>query len=181
MRRIIPTAALTLAAVAVALVRAPRASDAVTISPTAIYLSSRDRSASFELYNGDDSPTEVELSLAYGYPMSDSLGRVDVRLLDTVPAGDPSAVGWLRLYPRRVLLQPKQRQVVRVGAYPPAGIAAGEYWARLLVRSRAGTVPLDLRDAGAARHSLMKIETLFITALNYRNGRVSSGVQVDSA
>ncbi|HXT16776.1 MAG TPA: hypothetical protein VN706_14150 [Gemmatimonadaceae bacterium] len=172
---------LALAIAAAVILRWPRPTEAVSISPTAIYLSSRDRTASFELYNGDDTPAEVELSLAFGYPASDSLGRVDVHLLDSVPATEPSAVPWLRLFPRRVVLQPKQRQLVRVGAYPPAGIAVGEYWARLLVRSRPSPLPVEADKGRSARRPLMKIETLFITALNYRNGAVTTGVQVDSA
>src|ERR1700750_2742488 len=111
---------------AVAVLHAVRASHAVTISPTAIYLSSRDRTASFELYNGEDTPAEVELSLAFGYPVSDSLGRVGARLVDSASANEPSAASWIRLFPRRVVLQPRQRQLVRVGAYPPTGISVGE-------------------------------------------------------
>jgi hypothetical protein len=181
MSRTILSLAFALALAPIVLVRSPRPFNVVTISPTTILMSSRDRSASVELYNGEDSPTAVELSVAYGYPISDSLGRIDVRILDTVPVGEPSAAAWLRLNPRRVLLQPKQRQLVRVDVYPPPAIPVGEYWARLLVRSRAASSPAEAADTRHARQSRMKIETVSITALNYRNGRVTSGVQVDSA
>ncbi|HEX4684876.1 MAG TPA: hypothetical protein VH277_19310 [Gemmatimonadaceae bacterium] len=184
MSRTMLTLALAPALALIVLVRPPRPATAVTISPTAIYLSNRDRAATFELYNGGDSPAEVELSVAYGYPVSDSLGRVDVRILDTVPSGEPSAAAWLRLDPQRVLLQPKQRQLVRVDVDPPPAIPVGEYWARLLVRSRTGLFPASPAGEAASENgprTRMRIETLSITALNYRNGSVTSGVQVDSA
>lgn len=184
MRRTKSTLAIVVALAVVYVGPAPRSTDAVTISPPAIYLSSRDRATSFELYNGEDRPVEVNLSLAFGYPTSDSLGRVDVHLIDSVPPDEPSAVRWLRLDPRRVVLQSKQHQVVRVGAYPPSVLPNGEYWARLLVRSRPTPLPVDVaegRGDARGRQPHMKIETLFITALNYRNGTITTGVQVENA
>ena len=167
--------------------RAPRAPDAVTISPASVYLSNRDRTASFELYNGGSRPVEVSLSLAFGYPISDSLGRVAVRLIDSVPPDEPSAVDWLRLSPRRIVLPPRQRQTVQIDAQPPEALPGGEYWARLLVRSHPTPGPLDgepgspKRGNLPAQQSRPDNESLLLTALNYRNGIVTTGVQVDSA
>jgi hypothetical protein len=152
----------------------------VSVSPTSVVLSSRDRTGSLELYNGDDSPTEVELSLAFGYPVSDSLGRVDVPLTEHPASGEPSAVDWLRIYPRRLVLQPGQQQLVRIAAYPP-DLGPGEYWARLIVRLHAAPNPVDVPGGTATPRSLASIQTMFVTAVNYRNGIVTTGVNVDHA
>jgi hypothetical protein len=150
----------------------------VTLSPTGLYLSSRERSGAFTIYNEEDVAVEIQLSFAFGYPVSDSIGHLDVPLTEHAPAGEPSAAEWLRVYPRRVVLQPKRRQLVRIAAYPP-DLQSGEYWARLLVTSHR--VPPASASTDAPQHTAVRLNTVYVTAVNYRNGVVSTGVEVDSA
>lgn len=168
---------LTLIGVLLAALAAPVFS--VSVSPMAVYIDNRSRTGSLTLYNPGSRPEEIQIEFAFGYPQSDADGNVTVPITPEAPPGEPSAVPWLSAFPRRLVLEPGQRQVVRVVARPPAGLAEGEYWARALVRSRGGQAPIESRagDVGVQ----IDVETVVVVAVNYRNGTMQTGLQVNSA
>jgi hypothetical protein len=149
---------------------------AVSVSPTALYIDSRSRTAILTLYNPGALAEEITIDFAYGYPQADSAGNMSVPTTTEPAAGEPSAMGWMRAFPRRLVLQPGQRQVVRVLVEPPAGLAEGEYWARVLISSRGGQPPIE-QTQGDVRLQLNVVTTL-VMAANYRNGGVQTGVSI---
>jgi P pilus assembly chaperone PapD len=159
---------------AVALLAGTRPAQAVTVSPTALYLSARNPSALLTLINTGSRPEEIEISFGFGYPTSDSTGALQVRITDSAAADEPSAAAWLRAFPRRLVLQPGQRQVVRVTVVAPAGLADGEYWGRVLVKSRGGEPPIE-QTQGQVRMQI-SLETTFATAVFFQKGAMQTGV-----
>jgi len=152
---------------------------AVTVSPTAVYITSRNPSALLTLINSGSRPEEIELSVGFGYPVSDSLGVLRVDIVDTAAAGEPSVTSYLRLFPRRLVLQPGQRQIVRVMVAMPAGAADGEYWGRILVKSRGGEPPVEQTNGNVKMQ--LSLETTFATAVFFQKGEMKTGVEVGSA
>jgi hypothetical protein len=152
---------------------------AVAVSPVALYIDARDRSGTLTLFNPGARPEEIQVDFAFGYPTSDDEGNVSVSVLDSVPEGEPSAVAWLRAFPRRMVLQPGQRQVMRVMVQPPPGLPEGEYWARALVHSRGGQPPIEQQRGDVTVQ--LEVETVVVVAVNYRNGAVRTGVRVADA
>jgi P pilus assembly chaperone PapD len=155
------------------------AAHAVTVSPTAVYITSKNPSALLTLINTGSRPEEIELSIGFGYPVSDSLGVLKVDIVDTAASGEPSLTSYLRVFPRRLVLQPGQRQVVRVMVAMPAGAADGEYWGRVLVKSRGGEPPIE-QTQGSVKMQL-SLETTFATAVFFQKGEVKTGIEVPSA
>jgi fimbrial chaperone protein len=151
----------------------------VSVSPMAVYLTDRSRDGTITLYNPGSRPEEIRVELAFGYPQTDAEGHVQVPLTPEAPAGEPSAVPWLSVFPRRLVLEPGQRQVVRILARPPAGLEEGEYWGRALIRSRGGQAPIEARSGDVGVQ--LDVETVVVVAVNYRNGRVVTGLVVDEA
>lgn len=156
-----------------------REAAAVSVSPTALYIDSRTRTGVLTLHNPGTLPEEVTIDFAYGYPQSDTAGNIAVNVTREPTAGEPSALAWMRAFPRRLQLQPGQRQVVRVMVEPPAGLAEGEYWARVLITSRGGQPPIEQAQGDQVLH--LEVQTTLVMAANYRNGDVSTGVTVSSA
>lgn len=152
---------------------------AVSVSPTALYIDARTRTAVVTLYNPGTLPEEITIDFAYGYPQSDSAGNVTVPVTTTPAPGEPSALAWMRAFPRRLLLQPGQRQVVRVLVEAPADLPDGEYWARMLVSSRGGQPPIE-QTQGDVRLQL-NVQTTLVMAANFRKGDVRTGLAVDSS
>ena len=149
---------------------------AVTVSPTAVYISSRNPSAMLTLINTGSRPEEIELAIGFGYPVSDTAGVLRVDIVENAAAGEPSLTSYLRVFPRRLVLQPGQRQVVRVMVAMPAGTADGEYWGRVLVKSRGGEPPIE-QSQGNVRMQL-SLETTFATAVFFHKGDVKTGVSL---
>lgn len=153
---------------------------AVSVSPLAIYINGRERSAVLTLYNDGTRPEEIQINFAFGYPRSDSLGNLTVALADTAPTGEPSALGWINAFPRRVILQPGERQAVRILVEPPAGLAEGEYWSRILIKSKGGQPPIEQRrDDGITVR--IDVETTIAIPASFRLGQVNTGIAITNA
>ena len=157
----------------------PAAARAVTVSPNALFIDSRTRSGVLTLYNPGTTAEEIEITFAFGYPRSDLAGLISVALADSAPTGEPSVLGFVRAFPRRLRLEPGQRQTVRILMQAPAGLAEGEYWGRVLIRSRGGRPPVEQQQGGIRMQ--IDVETVIVGAVNYRNGTMRTGVVVDSA
>lgn len=167
--------AAALAAVALAL---PAALEAVLVAPHAVFMTHRARTGQLQLHNTGTRPEEVTIELKYGYPAADSTGRVQVQLTGAPDSTEPSAAGWVRAFPRRLVLGPGERQVVRLLATPPDGIADGEYWSRIVVTSRGAQVRAQAADSGVTTGIDIQLRT--VLSLIYRKGRVTTGIAVDS-
>lgn len=157
----------------------PAAARAVTVSPNALFIDSRTRSGVLTLYNPGTTAEEIEITFAFGYPRSDLAGLISVALADSAPTGEPSVLGFVRAFPRRLRLEPGQRQTVRILMQAPAGLAEGEYWGRVLIRSRGGRPPVEQQQGGIRMQ--IDVETVIVGAVNYRNGTMRTGLVVDSA
>lgn len=152
---------------------------AVAVSPSALFLDARSPAGTLTLHNGGSLPEELEISFAFGYPVSDAEGVVRVEMVDTAPAGEPSIVPWMRAFPRRLVLQPGQRQTLRVMVQPPADLPPGEHWGRVLIHSRGGQAPIEQQQGGVRMQ--INVETVIATAVLFRKGEVSTGVAVATA
>lgn len=152
----------------------------VLVAPHAVIMDHRTRSGSLTLYNPGDEPAEVTLSTFFGYPVTDSTGAFELKTVDQPEPDYPSAAKWIDAFPKRVMLGPKQRQTVRLLARPPAGLPDGEYWARLVVSAKGGTVPVSgVADSSGVRVALA-LEIRTVLPLQYRKGRVATGVRTSS-
>jgi hypothetical protein len=155
---------------------APLGAQGVLVAPHAIYIDHARRSGTVTLYNPNPDPVEVTIATAFGYPVSDSLGRFALKTVDPSDSTLPSAAAWIQAFPRRLTLASLQRQTVRLLATPPAGLPDGEYWARLIVSARGGKVPVaGLADTAAVRVQLNLVVNTNI-GLAYRKGPVATGV-----
>ncbi|HWA16563.1 MAG TPA: hypothetical protein VG817_09020 [Gemmatimonadales bacterium] len=149
----------------------------VVVAPHAVYLDHRTRSASITLYNPAAEPTEVGIEFLFGYPVTDSLGDFTLLEPDSVTAEMPSAHRWIEAFPRRMTLAPLQRQTVRLLARPPANLPDGEYWARVVIVAKGGSVPVSGADSADISIGL-NLEIRTRIPLTYRKGVLASGISV---
>lgn len=164
---------------AAALAFGAREAEAVNVSPAVLYIDARTREGVVTLYNSGTYPEEIDLGFLWGSHVSDEAGVVRLVLADSAPAGSPSALSWLRAYPRRLVLAPGESQVVRVIVRPPAGVATGEYWARLVVNA-VPQVPAVEQSQGQATMQL-RIGTRIVGGLHFRVGRPTTSLSVERA
>lgn len=152
----------------------------VLVAPTTIVIDGRERAASVLLVNPNDAAVEVELSTLYGYTVTDSAGNFSLWTTETPDAAAPSAVEWIRVFPRRVSIAPRAQQLVRLLVSPPAGLADGEYWARLVVLARGVPLPVTAPvDSGSVTVGLT-VEVRTVLPILYRKGAVAAGGAVEA-
>jgi fimbrial chaperone protein len=149
---------------------------AVLVAPHAVFMDHEHRTAQITLANPGNEPEEVQVDLQFGYPATDSVGNPYVRLLDSAAADYPSAASWVRAFPRRLTLQPGQRQVVRLLATPPADLEDGEHWSRIIVTSRREAPLATSADSGL--HAGLTLELRTIISLTYRKGDSHTSVSL---
>src|SRR5258705_11927833 len=124
-------------AVATLLALIPATGRAVTVSPNALFIDSRTRSGVLTLYNPGTTAEEIEITFSFGYPRSDLAGAISVALADSAPTGEPSVLGFVRAFPRRLRLEPGQRPTGRRPLQPPPGLPEGGDWGPGPVHSSA--------------------------------------------
>ena len=170
---------LTVGALLVALASpASGLAQGVLVAPHSIVIDHRTRSGSLSLYNPGNGPAEVTLSTFFGYPITDSAGDFELRTVERPDPSMPSAAGWVEAFPKRMVLQPKERQTVRLLARPPARLTDGEYWARLVVAAKGGTVPVTGVDSSSGVTVGLNLEVRTVLPLQYRNGAVATAVRL---
>ena len=153
---------------------APLAAQGVLIAPTAVFVDARVRTGSLLLVNPNDEPAEIEIGTLYGYPVTDSLGRISLHTIEQPDSTEPSAAGWVRIFPRRVTIAPKAQQTVRLLVSPPPNIPDREYWARLVITARGGHVPLATQGDTTGVTVGLTVEVRTIIPLLYRKGKPST-------
>jgi hypothetical protein len=167
-----------LSALLVWMLPAAVSAQAILVAPQGVVLSSRERTGTVELYNPSERAAEVSIRAVYGHPTTTPEGDLTLELIEQPPASEPSAAGFIEAFPRRLVLQPNQRQTVRLLARPPAGLPEGEYWARMIISSKDA----EQSAAGGADSSTVSVgltlEVRTIIAVNFRNGAQRTGVSI---
>lgn len=145
----------------------------VRVSPVALYLSDQDRHERFTIENDGTRDKDVVIDIEFGYPVSDDQGMVSFRFVGSPDSHEPSAAGWIGVFPESFTLPAGGTQTVVVISSPPPDLPEGEYWARPVLTFRStvhdtrGTV--DEAD-----------ETQLVLSVNYRHGSVLTGVNLES-
>jgi hypothetical protein len=151
----------------------------VVVAPHAVYVDHRTRSASITLYNPGAEPVETGISFLFGYPVTDSAGNLTLLEPDSVTPEMPAANRWIEAFPKRAVIPPLGRQTVRLLARPPAGLADGEYWARVVISAKGGSVPVTGGDSTGIQVGL-NLELRTIIPLTYRKGALQTGVSLSA-
>lgn len=150
----------------------------VLVAPTVVFMYDNQPTGRLTIRNPSDFPKEITVKFSFGLPESDDEGNVFVRLNDSTVTDPKSALDWLKAFPRKFVLQPNGQQIVRIVAKPPADLADGEYWARVVVRSEEGTVraPSSNDQVGISTRLNMIMQTAIM--LKYRTGDLMTSLEL---
>ena len=152
----------------------------VLVAPHYLVMDHRTRSGTVTVYNPGNDPIEVSIGTLFGYPVTDSTGQFTLLTPEHPDSSLPSATGWVEAYPRRLSLAPRERQTVRLLGRPPASLGDGEYWTRLVVTAKGGTVPVTgVSDTSSIRVGLT-LEVRTILPVFYRKGSLETGASISN-
>ncbi|MBI4548219.1 MAG: hypothetical protein HY707_09575 [Ignavibacteriae bacterium] len=150
----------------------------VTISPTTLYFSKMNPRGRVTIVNGDIDAKIVDVSLSFGYPVSDNDGNISFRFIDSTNNVESSMRSWVRVYPCHFELAPNEYQVVTIVAEPPEELPDGEYWLRpkLIVRSIDSLYQTN-ESPDRLRLNTKEIHQ-YILSVNYRHGIAWTGISI---
>ena len=147
---------------------------AIYVSPTAVFIDDRSRSAQITIGNAGDQAEEATIELRFGFPDVDSAGTPYIRFVEDPGPEFRSAAEWIRAFPQRVRLEPRTQQVVRLLARPPENLPDGEYYTRMIVTGRGASLRINTADTNV--RAGVNLEIRLVTSVTYRKGRVTTGV-----
>jgi len=145
----------------------------VLTAPTVVIMSDHERTSRMVIRNPSAVAKEIEIRMGFGIPVSDSLGNVNVDLFDTTNVDPRSCADWIKVFPRKLVLEPNGAQTIRFIASPPRGLEDGEYWARVIIKSQESKVDIPAAGEGQITTNLNMIMQTAIS-LKYRTGDLSS-------
>ena len=158
----------------IAAVAAGTACAGLNVTPKFVFLDGSRRSVPVHVSNSGDQELEAWIEVRFGYVSSDDTGKITIVADSASMADEPSAAGWIKAFPERFILGVGETQTVRFAAYPPAGLAAGEYWARVYITGKPRKPPA-VKNAGVV--ILPQVGVPF----HYRNGSMTTGLDVIDA
>jgi hypothetical protein len=148
----------------------------VIISPHILYTDTKDRFGTFYVQNESNQIYEVDISFIFGYPVTDSVGNATMKYIEDPDSTLPSIINWIKAFPRKFLLNPKQRQVVRMAVSSPSNIKAGTYWSRIVTSATPQSIPTDTLGEGV--RAQIKFVLNQITTFLYRVDPTTTGIEV---
>ncbi len=149
----------------------------VTISPTAVFLEKNSKVGSFYVSNPSNSAVEVRLGFEFAYPATDEDGRVFLNYEDEDAEEQFSLVPHLRAFPTTFVLQPNERQTVRLVGRIPQNSDPGMYWTRMRVSSNQLTPPIgDVAEGQVSAQVSFQIDQ--VTAVLVQHGDAQTGLQI---
>jgi P pilus assembly chaperone PapD len=150
----------------------------VLVAPTVVILNDRDRTGRITVQNPSEKAKEVSIIMGWGIPESDSLGNIQIALMDSGVTDPRCAMDWIKPFPEKFILSPGSSQVVRFRAKPPADLPPGEYWARIIIRSQEGEIsippPADTTKINARLNMIMQTAIM----IKYRTGDLIANLEV---
>lgn len=166
-----------LLAVLLLLVASSGVSAQITIAPTALFIDEQSRFGSMLAVNNTEQTQEVSVEFDFGYPATDEQGNVRMVYDDEQAASRYSMADWAQVFPQNFVLEPDERQTIRVQARPPGELQDGMYWSRIRVSANPESPAIEEETQdGIQAQVTFRFEQ--VTAGFYKHGDVSTGLDI---
>jgi len=104
-----------------------------------------------------------------------------VTFQDSAATDKRSCLDWVRAFPRRVIIDPGESQIVRLMVRAPKDLPDGEYWARIMVRSQAANVQIPVSGEQDGIRTHLNMITELAIMFKYRTGDLVSSLELRDA
>lgn len=158
-----------------ALLQSFAAKASLLISPMRVAINDRERSAQVILINTSNQIRSYRI----GWVQKRALSIGGYQDLNTEESANfPTASQMFRISPKQVTLAPNQRQIVKVAARRPKGLADGEYRSHLKFTVLPEKASEETGDKGGI---VLKVMLNYSIPVILRQGKIDSEVNIDTA
>lgn len=149
----------------------------VSVFPITVFTSSASRFGTLVVTNKSSSVQEVSLSFRFGYPASDSTGNIVMVYNNKEEASKYSISPYIKCFPKRFIIQPGSRQVVKILITPPADTKNQVYWSRVVTHAQPQISSLQANNARMSARVIFAVN--YVTALFYKSGNVNAATEIN--
>lgn len=121
-------------------------------------------------------PYEITMSFVFGYPVSDSLGNRTMKYVQEPTDTEPSINNWVKAFPKKFILNPKEKQTIRLMIKPPKDLSDGTYWTRIVTSSAPVQADVDSSSGGVS--AKLKFVLNQVTTAIYRTKNAVTDLQI---
>ncbi len=148
----------------------------ILISPYIVYTDNENKVGNFIVQNESENNYEISISFMFGYPISDSTGQVVMKYIENDSTALYSINNYVRAFPKKFILEPKKRQVVRLTIKAPDTLKSGTYWTRIITSA----VPYSEQSDTITKGITARIKFVLnqVTTCMYRVNPAESGLEI---
>lgn len=148
----------------------------ILISPYIVYTDNENKVGNFIVQNESENNYEISISFMFGYPTSDSTGQIVMKYIENDTTSIYSINNFIRAFPKKFILEPKKRQVVRLTIKAPDTLKSGTYWTRIITSA----VPYSEKEDTITKGITAKIKFVLnqVTTCMYRVNPAESGLEI---
>lgn len=149
----------------------------ISIAPTAVFMSDRSPFANVIVSNGSQTAQEITIGFRFGYSVSNEEGNVSMHYDTTGHAA--SFVNNVNAFPRNFVLEPGQRQTVRLAARGYGDKDDGTYWSRMNILATPLSPPVEAETGDEAVAARININFEQVIPAFFKKGSVSTGLEIE--
>lgn len=150
----------------------------ILISPYIVYTDENNKIGNFIIQNESENNYEISISFTFGYPVSDTTGQIVMKYFENDSSQSYSINNYIRAFPKKFILPPKKRQVVRLTIKAPDSLPSGTYWTRIITSAVPYSEQIDTMHTGITARIRFVLNQ--VTTCLYRVGKAESGVKISN-
>ncbi|WP_020402044.1 hypothetical protein [Gracilimonas tropica] len=151
----------------------------VSIAPTNVFLTEDSKFGTFMVINNSSESQEISIETTFGYFITDEEGNKTTTYEDSALAQKYSIADDIRAFPKNFVLQPSQRQVVRLRIIGSNKVNDGTYWTRLKTISQSESAPVELSDEQGVGANIGVVITQ-VSGIFYKVGNTTTDIMIEN-
>jgi len=147
----------------------------VVVTPYIVMIDDKNKFGTFTVVNETSESEEVTVNFKFEYLKSDAAGNV---FFDSSADNMNNLTSWIKAFPKKFVLKPGDKQIVRMTVDAPAGLSKGTYWSKIVTSSQRQEKFIDTSGNIKARINFVLNQ---ITTVLYKNQKYDSQVDLVNA
>ena len=148
----------------------------VSVYPNLVFIDPISRSGYIRVVNASNDPMEIEIYPSFSYQNHDSAFVIRTTT-DSLMEARHSLLKYLKIFPKRLIVQPKKDQMVRFLVMHPPDILDGTYTSKITFVSQPITKQIDTNDKKNIGMGLI-LKTAIISMVIYQKGKLTTSVDL---
>lgn len=150
----------------------------IGLHPQAVFLNQRNRVSNLKILNMNNQKKEISIDIKFGYAEYDSVGNFTLIHGDTLPEAKWSAEPFVRVFPKKLILNGREEQVIKFMLGNMSDMPDGTYYARIHLLSKNPPEEIDTTYSEDKITAKLDVHFTLISALIVEKGQINCDIDV---